>query len=225
VGVLGFFELDLEEMGKKSAATKSLVLNAEKHENPEQRSRRSLLLTRARCSKRRAFSTTCRYEATRSNKHTFFFLPILMPHTHTPQNLCAYTRTYTHTDQLAEMLCPADKDPLPHLPRGNLCDDRGNRGVLCNHQAVPVQRRMSLHSPLRVLTLDKKTLQITLRRMVYLVIKELSGVAQDVIIVTSSLQKDMNAKADPVYRANAIRSLCKITDVNPCVLWVYACVV
>lgn len=50
--------------------------------------------------------------------------------------------------------------------------------------------------------------------MVYLVIKELSTIAEDVIMVTSSLTKDMNAKSDVIYRANAIRALCKITDVS-----------
>ncbi|CAH1425928.1 unnamed protein product [Lactuca virosa] len=52
---------------------------------------------------------------------------------------------------------------------------------------------------------------IGLRRMVYLIIKELSPSADEVIIVTSSLMKDMNSKTD-VYRANAIRVLCRITD-------------
>ncbi|CAL9151207.1 unnamed protein product [Musa hybrid cultivar] len=51
----------------------------------------------------------------------------------------------------------------------------------------------------------------TLRRMVYLIIKELSPSADEVIIVTSSLMKDMNSKID-MYRANAIRVLSKITD-------------
>jgi len=50
--------------------------------------------------------------------------------------------------------------------------------------------------------------------MMYLVIKELSTVAEDVIIVTSSLQKDMNAKGEQMYRSNAVRALCKITDVR-----------
>lgn len=50
-----------------------------------------------------------------------------------------------------------------------------------------------------------------LRRMVYLMIKELSPSADEVIIVTSSLMKDMNSKTD-LYRANAIRVLCRITD-------------
>ncbi|XP_015762812.1 PREDICTED: coatomer subunit gamma-2-like [Acropora digitifera] len=50
-----------------------------------------------------------------------------------------------------------------------------------------------------------------LRRMVYLAIKELANIAEDVIIVTSSLTKDMTGKED-MYRASAIRALCKITD-------------
>lgn len=52
-----------------------------------------------------------------------------------------------------------------------------------------------------------------LRRMVYLGIKELSSIADDVIIVTSSLTKDMTGKED-LYRAAAIRALCSITDVT-----------
>nr|XP_033513857.1 coatomer subunit gamma-2 isoform X2 [Nicotiana tomentosiformis] len=47
--------------------------------------------------------------------------------------------------------------------------------------------------------------------MVYLMIKELSPSADEVIIVTSSLMKDMNSRTD-MYRANAIRVLCRITD-------------
>ena len=50
-----------------------------------------------------------------------------------------------------------------------------------------------------------------LRRLVYLGIKEMSGIAEDVIIVTSSLTKDMTGKEDS-YRAAAIRALCTITD-------------
>ncbi|XP_028031670.1 coatomer subunit gamma-like [Bombyx mandarina] len=55
--------------------------------------------------------------------------------------------------------------------------------------------------------------EIMLRRMVYLCIKELSKLAQDVIIVTSSLTKDMTGKED-LYRAAAIRALCSITDAS-----------
>ncbi|KAK9496580.1 hypothetical protein O3M35_013140 [Rhynocoris fuscipes] len=52
-----------------------------------------------------------------------------------------------------------------------------------------------------------------LRRMVYLGIKELSNLAEDVIIVTSSLTKDMTGRED-LYRAAAIRALCSITDAS-----------
>eukprot|EP00058_Branchiostoma_floridae_P014605 XP_002600093.1 hypothetical protein BRAFLDRAFT_79649 [Branchiostoma floridae] len=52
---------------------------------------------------------------------------------------------------------------------------------------------------------------VTLRRMVYLTIKEMADIAEDVIIVTSSLTKDMTGKED-MYRAAAIRALCRITD-------------
>jgi coatomer protein complex subunit gamma len=54
---------------------------------------------------------------------------------------------------------------------------------------------------------------VILRRMVYLGIKELSSIAEDVIIATSSLAKDMTGK-EALYRAGAIRALCSITDVS-----------
>jgi len=51
--------------------------------------------------------------------------------------------------------------------------------------------------------------------MVYLVIKDLSKDAEDVIMVTSSIMKDTAAVgSDVVYRANAIRALCRIIDVR-----------
>jgi len=53
----------------------------------------------------------------------------------------------------------------------------------------------------------------TLRRMCYLTIKEMSCIAEDVIIVTSSLTKDMTGKEDN-YRGPAVRALCQITDVS-----------
>jgi len=52
---------------------------------------------------------------------------------------------------------------------------------------------------------------IPLRRLMWLLLKEFSSLSQDAIIVISSLTKDMtNPMA--LYRANAIRILCKITD-------------
>lgn len=48
----------------------------------------------------------------------------------------------------------------------------------------------------------------------YLAIKELSSYAEDVIIVTSSIMKDMQPNLEVIYRPNAIRALCRITDVS-----------
>jgi coatomer protein complex subunit gamma len=49
--------------------------------------------------------------------------------------------------------------------------------------------------------------------MMYLTIKAMADIADDVIIVTSSLTKDMTGKEE-AFRAGAIRALCKITDVS-----------
>eukprot|EP01087_Luapelamoeba_hula_P006403 TRINITY_DN1648_c1_g2_i1.p1 TRINITY_DN1648_c1_g2~~TRINITY_DN1648_c1_g2_i1.p1 ORF type:complete len:876 (+),score=106.12 TRINITY_DN1648_c1_g2_i1:212-2839(+) len=56
---------------------------------------------------------------------------------------------------------------------------------------------------------------VNLRRMVYLMLKDLLPLVDDtgVIIVISCLTKDMNSKID-LYRANAIRVLCKINDIS-----------
>ncbi|XP_075039710.1 coatomer subunit gamma-1 [Mixophyes fleayi] len=51
----------------------------------------------------------------------------------------------------------------------------------------------------------------TLRRMCYITIKEMASISEDVIIVTSSLTKDMTGKDDS-YRGPAVRALCRITD-------------
>jgi len=53
----------------------------------------------------------------------------------------------------------------------------------------------------------------SLRRMVYLFIKEVADSCDpgDVIIVTSSLTKDMNSDTD-IYRSNSIRVLARIVD-------------
>nr|CDS21793.1 Coatomer subunit gamma [Echinococcus granulosus] len=52
---------------------------------------------------------------------------------------------------------------------------------------------------------------VGLRKLLYLVIKELAPYADDVIILTSSLTKDMTG-SEASFRAPAIRTLCKITD-------------
>ncbi|MCJ1461983.1 coatomer subunit gamma [Pseudocyphellaria aurata] len=52
----------------------------------------------------------------------------------------------------------------------------------------------------------------SLRQMVYLIIKELANTAEDVIMVTSSIMKDVAVGSDILYKANAIRALCRIID-------------
>ncbi|KAF9270770.1 coatomer subunit gamma [Marasmius fiardii PR-910] len=51
-----------------------------------------------------------------------------------------------------------------------------------------------------------------LRQAVYLAIKELATTAEDVIMVTASIMKDIQPNSEVVYRANAIRALCRIID-------------
>jgi coatomer protein complex subunit gamma len=55
--------------------------------------------------------------------------------------------------------------------------------------------------------------------MVYLAIKELATTAEDVIMVTSSIMKDMQPNSEVIYRPNAIRALCRIIDVRLPKLW------
>ena len=62
--------------------------------------------------------------------------------------------------------------------------------------------------------LSHEALQSALRQAVYLAIKELAPYANDVIMVTSSIMKDMSAPADVIYRPNSIRALCHIIDVR-----------
>src|SRR5262249_30865861 len=56
--------------------------------------------------------------------------------------------------------------------------------------------------------------QSALRQMVYLAIKELATTAEDTIMVTSSIMKDMQPNSEVIYRPNAIRALCRIIDVR-----------
>jgi coatomer protein complex subunit gamma len=57
--------------------------------------------------------------------------------------------------------------------------------------------------------------------MIYLSIKELAVSAEDVIMVTSSIMKDMQPNSEVIYRPNAIRALCRIIDVCPTYTFVY----
>ncbi|KAI3622242.1 coatomer subunit gamma [Moniliophthora roreri] len=51
-----------------------------------------------------------------------------------------------------------------------------------------------------------------LRQAVYLAIKELATTAEDVIMVTASIMKDIQPTSEVIYRPNAIRALCRIID-------------
>ncbi|KAJ7070572.1 coatomer subunit gamma [Mycena amicta] len=51
-----------------------------------------------------------------------------------------------------------------------------------------------------------------LRQVVYLTIKELATTAENVMMLTSSIQKDMQPNSEVIYRPNAIRALCHIID-------------
>lgn len=48
--------------------------------------------------------------------------------------------------------------------------------------------------------------------MVYLILKELAHTAEDVIMSTSIIMKDMTVGSEIVYKANSIRALCRIID-------------
>ncbi|KAJ1562668.1 Coatomer subunit gamma-2, partial [Nowakowskiella sp. JEL0078] len=80
------------------------------------------------------------------------------------------------------------------------------------YQSEPFQRKEATEAFFAITKLFQSH-DASLRQMVYLAIKELSQIADDVIMVTSSLTRDMNHKSDVIYRANAIRALIKITDV------------
>ncbi|KAK4693618.1 coatomer subunit gamma, partial [Lecanoromycetidae sp. Uapishka_2] len=53
-----------------------------------------------------------------------------------------------------------------------------------------------------------------LRQMMYLIFKELADSASDVIMMTQSIMKDTGVGSDVLYKANAIRALCRIIDVG-----------
>jgi coatomer subunit gamma len=101
-----------------------------------------------------------------------------------------------------------------------------SRAVDCT--LVPATRHMNLHA-LNALKQLIKWLQkeasevffavtklfqnsdVNLRRMMYLCLKDICPDAAEVMIVTNSLMKDMNAPQE-LYRANAIRVLRTIID-------------
>lgn len=53
-----------------------------------------------------------------------------------------------------------------------------------------------------------------LRRMVYLILKELKPKESEAMMVTSSLMRDISGSTDNFYKANAIRVLAKVVDAS-----------
>uniref|UniRef100_A0A7M4E1I5 Coatomer subunit gamma n=1 Tax=Crocodylus porosus TaxID=8502 RepID=A0A7M4E1I5_CROPO len=96
----------------------------------------------------------------------------------------------------------SSSNPFQHLEKSSVLQE----ARLFNE--TPINPRRCLHILTKILYLLN---QQTLRRMCYLTIKEMANISEDVIIVTSSLTKDMTGKED-VYRGPAIRALCRITD-------------
>jgi len=52
----------------------------------------------------------------------------------------------------------------------------------------------------------------SLRQMMYLVLKELANSAEDIIMSTSIIMRDMTVGSEVVYKANSVRALCRIID-------------
>jgi len=68
--------------------------------------------------------------------------------------------------------------------------------------------------PTLTLYVKSYRLQAALRQMVYLAIKELASSAENMIMVTSSIMKDIQPNLEVIYRPNAIRALCRVIDVS-----------
>jgi hypothetical protein len=103
-----------------------------------------------------------------------------------------------------------DENRLPLVCRRDILHTGGYHLVLWRHQALSAQGcECFSHCCYYLLTI-----QAALRQMVYLVIKELSKIAEDVIMVTSSIMKDMQPNLEVIYRPNAIRALARIIDVR-----------
>jgi coatomer subunit gamma len=78
-------------------------------------------------------------------------------------------------------------------------------------QSQPLQRQEATNLFFSITKLFQCP-DVSLRQTVYLAIKELATISDDVMMVTQSLTKDINSKQDVVYRSNAIRALSKITQ-------------
>ncbi|WLF78039.1 coatomer subunit gamma [Lodderomyces elongisporus] len=80
--------------------------------------------------------------------------------------------------------------------------------LLYNGESFPSQESTTLFFSISKLFQHKDQ---SLRQLVYLTIKELSATSEDILMVTSSIMKDIQGN-DAVYKPNAIRTLSKVLD-------------
>ena len=117
----------------------------------------------------------------------------------------------------SEMQGSAHEDRVPSVCGRDVFDAGGDDVVLWRDEAVSTQGCecvVSSRGTEVVYDQSADVWQSALRQMVYLVIKELSTIAEDVIMVTSSIMKDVQPNLEVVYRPNAIRALARIIDVR-----------
>ena len=80
--------------------------------------------------------------------------------------------------------------------------------LIYNGEELPAQESTTLFFSISKLFQHKDQ---SLRQLVYLTIKELSSTSDDILMVTSSIMKDIQG-GDAIYKPNAIRTLSKVLD-------------
>lgn len=80
--------------------------------------------------------------------------------------------------------------------------------LIYHGEVFPLQESTTLFFSISKLFQHK---DLSLRQLVYLAIKELSASSQDILMVTSSIMKDIQS-GDLIYKPNAIRTLSKVLD-------------
>ncbi|ODV80915.1 putative coatomer gamma subunit protein [Suhomyces tanzawaensis NRRL Y-17324] len=80
--------------------------------------------------------------------------------------------------------------------------------LIYSGEVFPAQESTTLFFSISKLFQDKNQ---SLRQLVYLTIKELAATSDDILMVTSSIMKDIQG-GDSVYKPNAIRTLSKVLD-------------
>ena len=81
--------------------------------------------------------------------------------------------------------------------------------LLCNGEKFPTNEATTLFFSISKLFQNKDA---SLRQMMYLILKELSSTAEDTIMSTSIIMKDMTVGSEVVYKANSVRASCRIID-------------